>query len=376
MKYTFSITQKCNLRCSYCYIGKREARMTLPVAQRAIEFAFKNTPPEEKIDIGFFGGEPLLEFGLIKDITGMIEDHPSFDMERVELTVVTNGTIFSDEIAEFMNRHNIGLCVSCDGPLHVHDMFRTFPDGSGSSAMVESNIRKASGILPSVLVNAVYHPQTFQHLPQAVAYFSSLGLRQIYLNPDFSALWSEKEADMLPDVYAELARQYTDYYMQGNPHFISPIDSKITVLLRGGYSPLERCRMGEGEFAFTPEGHIYPCERLIGSGGENKHCIGNVYDGLDQKKMCCGKIPTESVNEECITCGFKSYCMNWCGCSNYFSSGRYNTVSPFICASEKASIQTAFNAFQTLEKKLGATFIEHLAGTPSLNSVLEQPCNH
>lgn len=376
MKYTFSITQECNLRCSYCYIDKREATMTLPVAQRAIEFAFKNTPPEEKIDIGFFGGEPLLEFGLIKDITEMIEAHQSFDRERVELTVVTNGTVFSDQIARFLNQHDIGFCVSYDGLPDVHDMFRKFPDGAGSSRMVEGTIKRALETLPSVLVNAVYHPKTFQHLPQTVKYLSSLGLRQIYLNPDFSAPWSKKEAEMLPEVYSQIAEQYVDLYMQGNPRFISLIDSKITVFLRGGYNPLERCRMGEGEFAFTPEGDIYPCERLIGAGGENAHCIGNVFTGLKLNKMACGKIPTESVNKECVSCGFKNYCMNWCGCSNYFSSGRYNQASPFLCASEKAAIQTAFKVFQSIEERLSTAFTEHLAGMPDLNSNLEQRCSH
>lgn len=217
MKYTFSITQQCNLRCGYCYIDKRDGRMTIPVAQRAIEFAFKNTPPEEKIDIGFFGGEPLLEFGLIQDITGMIEAHPSFDRERVELTVVTNGTVFSNQIANFLNQHNIGFCVSYDGLPQVHDSFRTFADGKGSALIVEHTIQKAVEALPCVLVNTVYHPKSFLLLPQAVQHLSSMGLRQIYLNPDFTAPWSKTEADLLLKVYAEIADLYVAFYLQGNP---------------------------------------------------------------------------------------------------------------------------------------------------------------
>ncbi|MFN3396438.1 MAG: radical SAM protein [Thermodesulfovibrionales bacterium] len=330
MKYTLCITQQCNMRCNYCYIGKKTSVMSHQVAEQIIDFIFKNTPPEEKIDIGFFGGEPFLEFGLIKAITEMIEGHPSFNKNQVELTVVTNGTIFSDEIADFLNEHNIGFCISCDGPPFVQDMFRCFPDGRGSSGVVEKTIRRAIEVLPSVLVNTVYHPKTFRYLPQAVEYLSSLGVQQIYLNPDFSAPWSKKEADLLPEVYGQIAEKYINYYLLQRPRFISLIDSKITVILRGGYKPLERCRMGRGEFAFAPSGNIYPCERIIGSDAGDR-CIVNINDGLNLERMSCKMTPKQDINTECLSCGLKDYCMNWCGCSNYFSSGYYNRVSPFLC---------------------------------------------
>lgn len=341
--------------------------MSLPIAEKVVDFIFKNTPPAEKIRIGYFGGEPLLAFELIEDITDIIENHTSFDRERVELDVVSNGTIFSDEIAEFLNKHNIGLGISCDGPSYVQDMFRNFPDGKGSSNLVENTVKQANEIIPCLQVNAVYHPQTFQYLPLVVDYFSSLGLTHIYLNPDFSANWSKSEADLLPSIFNQIANRYINYYRRGNPHFISLIDSKIIVILRGGYQPLERCRMGKGEFAFTPSGNIYPCERLIGSDNGNGHCIGNIDEGLDINRMACKIIPNKEINTECLSCSLKAYCMNWCGCSNYFSSGYYNRVGSFLCASERAAIETAFDVFQILEKELGPTFIDHVTGMPVIN---------
>lgn len=367
MKYTLCITQQCNMDCKYCYIGKKQARMSLAVAKKIIDFIFKTTPLEEKIDIGFFGGEPLIEFELIKTITEVIEDHPDFNGNRVELAVVTNGTIFSDEIADFTNGHKIAFVISCDGPPFVQNLFRRFPNGRGTSSTVEKTIRNAIEAFSLVPVNAVYHPQTFRYLPQTVEYFSSLGIRQIYLSPDFSACWTKEDADLLSEVYGQVAEQYIRYYLMQNPHFVSLIDGKITVILRGGYDPLERCRMGKGEFAFTPDGGIYPCERLIGS-GENEHCIGNINDGLQTERKSCNIAHGASINTECLSCGIKDYCMNWCGCSNYFSSGYYNRVGPFICASEKAAIQTSFHVFQVLDKAIGATFADHLGGFPIANS--------
>lgn len=368
MKYTLLLTQECNLRCTYCYIGKKPEKMTLETAERAIDFIFKHQLPNEEINIGFFGGEPMLEFELLKDITMLIEMHPSYDSSRVIFSVVTNGTIYSGEIATFLKEHRIGLVFSCDGSPEVQDTFRRFPDGKKTSAIVEANIRRALKDFGQLPVNSVYHPTTLNQLPETVSYLSNLGIRQIYLSPDFSADWKKEDIEAVPEIYSQIAQQYIDHYLEKDPHFISLIDSKLTVILRGGYKPQERCRMGKGEMAFTPAGNIYPCERLIGN-GENGHCIGDLIEGLKIEKMLCHKASDSEINHECTECSVKEYCMNWCGCSNFHSTGYYNRVSEFLCASEKAALNVSLRTFERLEKELGLAFTEHLAGKPILNSM-------
>jgi len=333
------------------------------VAERAIDFAFRRTPASEPIEIGFFGGEPLLALPLIRRITGRIEDHPAFDRERVPLTVVSNGTVFTDEVAAFLAEHEIILGISCDGPPDVHDRHRVFANGRGSGRRVESTIRRAVEAFPRLMVNAVYGPDSLADLPRTVEYFSSLGVRRIYLTPDFSAPWTEGDAATLDAVYGAVANLYRGYYLRGDPHFISPIDGKVAVILRGGYQPLERCHMGHGEFAFTPAGDVYPCERLVGDGG-TEHRIGNVFDGLDVSRMLCHRAPGGDLRPECAACGLRDHCMHWCGCSNYFSSGRYNRVGAFLCASEQASIRAAFGAFRALDAA-GIPLVDHLGGLSS-----------
>ncbi|MZP31040.1 radical SAM protein [Heliobacterium undosum] len=370
MKYTLLVTQECNLRCPYCYIQKRPISMSLDVAQKIVDFMYTNTPPGEKMDIGFFGGEPLLAFERIQEITALIESHRSYRDYSIELSIVSNGTVFSDAIADFINRHNISFCISCDGPGDLHNMSRSFPNGEAASAIVEATIKQARKTLPVVLVNAVYGPQTFRALPRTVEYFRSLGLKRIFLNPDFSAPWTQADTDDIAAVYEQISAIYIDSYRKGRPLYISLIDGKIAIILRGGYQPEERCHMGRKEFAFTPDGYIFPCERLVGDGAaDNRHCIGHVERGLQLDKLNCNVYPSEAINKSCITCGLRDYCMNWCGCSNYQSSGYYNRVGPFTCASEKAAITVALNAYQMLERQLGATFFEHLAGKPSMNAI-------
>lgn len=368
MKYTLFLTQRCNLACSYCYVGKTSARMAMKVAEQAIRFAFQKTPPSENIDIGFFGGEPLLEFPLLAEITEQIESDEQYNPERVKLGTVTNGTLLTEEMLRFFQLHHIALTISCDGPPEIQDISRRFIDGTASSALVERAIRMAVSILGRVPVNAVYRPETVANLPQTVDYFSSLGVRQIYLNPDFSARWTEADIENMIAAYLQLAEQYMQYYREGRPHFISIFDSKITVMLRGGYQPLEKCRMGEGEFAFTPAGRVYPCERLAASDPE-LHAVGAVNGLVQIGPLRNHFAPGTPLNTPCLTCGIRDYCVNWCGCSNYFMTGHYNRVSPFLCASERTLIAGAFNIFQTLEAELGPTFVEHLGGQGLVPSV-------
>ncbi|MBM7867707.1 uncharacterized protein JOC69_002613 [Heliobacterium gestii] len=343
--------------------------MTIEVAEKIIDFIYGNTPTGEKIDIGFFGGEPLLAFERIQEVTALIESHRSYRDYPIELSIVSNGTIFSDAIAAFLNDHDISFCISCDGPGKLQNLARSFHSGDATSAIVEATIEQAREKLPILLVNAVYGPQTFRALPHTVEYFRSLGLKRIFLNPDFSAPWTQVDANDIASVYEQIAAIYIDSYRKGSPLYISLIDGKIATILRGGYQREERCQMGIKEFAFTPEGNIFPCERLVGDGAaDNGHCIGHIDRGLLLNKMTCHVHPAEAINRTCNTCGLRDYCMNWCGCSNYQSSGYYNKVGPFTCASEKAAITVAINAYQLLEQELGATFFEHLAGIPSMNA--------
>lgn len=369
MKYTLVITQKCNLACDYCYVGHKNSVMALLTAKKIVDFIFKSTPKKEKIDIGFFGGEPLLEFDLIKEITAIIQKHKNFDPNRAILSVVTNGTVFSKEIKDFFAEKNVGLGISCDGPPFMQDAFRRFPDGRGSSEIVERNIRKALKFFPFMPVNAVYSPENVQFLPDVVGYLTSMGVKNIYLNHNISAQWTKKEADMLPQIYDVIGKMYLDFYRQQKPRHISLIDNKIVVILRGGYKPLERCRMGTGDFAFAPSGNIYPCERLVGSDDGKAHCIGNINDGFSLKKTCVND-SNVATNSECQSCSLRQYCMNWCGCSNYFSTRNYDVVGPFLCASEKAAIHSAFQVIKNAEEE-GLNFSDHLTGTPLMSIIGE-----
>lgn len=370
MKHTIFLTQRCNLACRYCYIQKHDKTLLLDNADEIIDFIFRHTPEGEKVDIGFFGGEPLLEFDLLTKITEKIINHPSYCKNRVILSAVSNGTLFSNEIAAFFKEYSIGIGISCDGPPSIQNKTRPFKGGKSSSQIVEQNVIHALQWFPLMPVNAVYSADTLQFLPETVDYLSSLGVRNIYLNQDISSKWSEHDAESLADIYAQIGRKYLDFYLQGRPHYISLIDSKIAVVLRGGYKPKEKCSMGKGELAYATSGNIYPCERLVEGDDGGIHCLGNVKNDTVLPVKCAAGTVGSIQNTECKTCSLKEYCMNWCGCTNYFATGSYNMVNHFICASEKAAIQAALMVIEEAGNN-DISFSEHLAGTPLMSIIAE-----
>jgi len=367
MKCTLAITMRCNLSCDYCYIDKQASIMTLSTAKRAIDFIFEGASEEEKIEIGFFGGEPLLEFELIRDITDVIQNHPSFRPDQTTVSVTSNGTIYPEEIEEFLLDRKLVLCISCDGPPHIQNKYRHFPDRSGSSAMVERNLKQALEVFPLIPVNAVYSPENISSLPLVLDYLCDLGVRNIYLNPNISARWTKEQVNILPNIFEIIGQKYMDFYLRKEPKFINLIDSKVTVILRGGYQPSEKCHIGKGEFAFAPSGNIYPCEKLIGSDDGITHCLGNINNRHYLSEQCHIK-SSEATNAECQTCSLKDYCIHWCACMNYFGSGKYNIVSPFICASEKAALNLAFQIIKGMGND-HLFYLNHVAGTPLLDGI-------
>ena len=365
VEFTIFLTQRCNLACKYCYIEKKPETLSQDMAKKIVDFIFAKSPQDATIDIGFFGGEPLLEFNLMQVLTKMIVNHSGYDANRVVMRVVSNGTIFTKEIADFLQENNIGLGLSFDGLPVLQDKNRPFIDGTGSSAVVEKNLCMALEWFPLMPVNAVFNNETFQHLTEIVDYLSNLGVKNIHLNPDVSSSWSSADCKALEAIYSKLGKRYLQYYLDNDPHYISLIDSKITVLLRGGYRDDEKCSMGKGELAFAPSGNIYPCERLVGADTGKYHCIGHVED-MDFRPFDCRKTSTIRQKSTCDDCSLEQYCMHWCGCTNFFATGDYNQMNYFLCYSEKAAIKAALEVIATTTDE-GINFPNHLQGTPLLS---------
>ena len=351
MRVSLSLTQQCNLACRYCYASPSvDTVMTVETAKKIIDFALSLSSEKEKLDFSFFGGEPLLKFDLIKEITPYIQNRAKEEKKDFEISITTNGTILHREILDFLQEKNIHLCFSIDGPPDVHNQNRKYKNGRGSLEVIIKNLHTALANLNSVQVNAVYGPDTLTALPSSVEFLYELGARVIHLNLNINSPWESSDLARFPEVYNQIGEYYIQRYKSNQEVAINLIDSKIILFLGGGYTSEDLCSMGEREWGFARSGNIYPCERFIGGDINAAFCLGNINSGLDVKRQAAVVSQRGNTNRECQKCNLNQYCMNWCGCTNYYMTGQTNHVSPTLCASERAVIKTAEQVLQRINR--------------------------
>jgi uncharacterized protein len=261
---------------------------------------------------------------------------------------------------DYFRAQKIDLCISIDGPAQVHNLNRVHRNGQGSFAEVVRNLRMAMNCLDAVQVNAVYGPETITSLPESVVFFTELGVPVIHLNPDILASWSENMFPKLAESYMQIANHYIQCYHRGQEIAVNLIDSKLILFLKKGYSIHDMCGMGETEWGFAPSGNIYPCERFIGEDDDLSFCLGNIHTGLDLTRRCSLLQRRGNHDEACRICNLKKYCMNWCGCTNYYLTGKTDSAGPVMCAIEKAAIEAAEHVLVTLSELDNELFIDHL----------------
>jgi uncharacterized protein len=315
--------------------------MSLSTAHKIVDFAMGVTPPGQVTEFSFFGGEPLLRFDLMQKIADYIHRAERSTGRTVSLGVTSNGTLLTETILDFLIEQDVELCVSIDGPAHVHNLNRCYKDGRGSFDEVLRNLCLAIERLRTLQVNAVYGPDTIDFLLETVSFFDRLGVSTVNLNPDICAFWPEDTYPKLRDMYSQVAKYYTQRYRCGEEIAVNLIDSKIVLFLKRGYQDADKCGMGETEWGFAPSGNIYPCERLIGEDRDFSLCLGNVHTKLDPVRRCSLLKGRGNRNEQCKICDLQKYCMNWCGCTNYYMTGHTDLAGPMLCESEKAAIQAA-----------------------------------
>lgn len=333
--------------------------MSFVTAQKIVDFAMNITPTNQKIEFSFFGGEPLLCFDLMKEIIEYIRGKERELRRPVRFGVTSNGILLTQSILDFFEEEDVDLCISIDGPAPVHNLNRCYKGGHGSFKEVVRNLRLAIKQLGTLQVNAVYGPKTIDSLMESISFFTQLGVSVIHLNPDIRASWKEDTFPKIRETYMQIASYYIQSYQQGQEIAINLIDGKIIVFLKGGYDVADRCGMGETEWGFAPSGNIYPCERLIGEDSDSLLCLGNVHTGLDSVRRCSLLKQRGNRNEECKACDLQKYCMNWCGCTNYFMTGHTDLAGSMLCENEKSAIQAAKHALVTLSEKDNELFIDH-----------------
>lgn len=141
------IAHDCNLACKYCFAEEgeyhgRRALMSAEVGKKALDFLVANSGKRRNLEVDFFGGEPLMNFDVVKEI---VEYGRQLEKEHDKLfrfTMTTNGVLLNDEVQEFVNKECGNVVLSVDGRKEVHDMMRPFRNGQGSYDLIMPKFKK------------------------------------------------------------------------------------------------------------------------------------------------------------------------------------------------------------------------------------------
>ncbi len=349
MDVTLCLTHACNLRCEYCYAGRKFARrMSWDTARRAVDFAFAHTVEQARAcgrvpecQLGFFGGEPLLEWELLQRVAIHARDESLRLGVGLKQTVTTNMTLLDERRAEWLREQRFHVGLSLDGNAAMHDTLRRTAAGGPSHEACARALRFFRGPDSNGEVIVVLDPRNIGHLADSVAWLIGEDMRRISLNPNFATDWDRAALDRWRVAYERVGDLWRESFRHGRPVALNVFDGKIRARINGGYRPCDRCTFGENEIAVSAAGFFYPCERLVGDDSNAELRIGHIDEGFyprERRRILAARGNTVA---ECRDCPVRDRCMNWCGCVNYASTGFINRVPGVVCHHERMAIAVA-----------------------------------
>ena len=343
MRLTLFLDHDCNLRCRYCYNGRKfEAPMPLATARRAIDMALGDGRPLRQL--GFFGGEPLLRRDLIEAILPYVRERTAGQAEAPKFVVTTNGSLLDEVMVAWLQAEGFYVGLSIDGIPEVHDAQRVYADGSGSYAAVAAGLRRVlEADLPLRTVSVV-GPVSATQMGASFAHLLELGVRELSFNLDYEGHWDEAARARFERGLADLEARYVAAYRRGVAFRFNLLDRSIVTHVKGGYEDCDRCDFGCEEIAVSPSGKLYPCDRLIGEDDRDEVVIGTVAEGVDRERRDALIRSKNAVLDECRDCALLGRCMHWCGCVNYAMTGDVGGVSGLLCWFERRLVEAADRA--------------------------------
>lgn len=345
MNLVLSLTERCNLRCSYCYYKvsheSRSLTMQNDIMEAAILLAFERTLSlgQNYLNITFFGGEPLLCMGLIHKgvefAKALAQGHDKF---RLRFAVNTNATLLNDSIIEYLKRENFRVYVSLDGPETHHDICRKMKNGGGSFKLIEPHIPALREL--DTIVFSVVTRENMHSLSESVRWIQAQGFKSMTTALDFDGKWTGDEFDVLAREYTELASFWMELKRNKVSFYLGTIQDKLKLRLTGIRLRSRSCKVAEGVFACAANGNLFPCTRFITSKSDAPYIMGNVFE--EPAKIFDGVVARDVRDffnrdkEECEGCAIRFRChAHECACTSFYSTGSIHGVSAEVCTHER-----------------------------------------
>lgn len=343
------IAHDCNLACRYCFAEEgeyhgRRALMSFETGKAALDFLIANSGSRRNLEVDFFGGEPLMNWQVVKDLVAYGREQEKIHDKNFRFTLTTNGVLLNDEIMEFANKEMANVVLSIDGRKEVHNFMRPFRKGDGSYDLIVPKFQKFA---ESRHQDKYYVRGTFTHhnldFSNDVLHLADLGFKQISVEPvvaepteDYAL--QEEDLPKLFEEYDKLAAEMVRRKKEGNDfnffHFMIDLEGGPCVAKR-----LSGCGSGTEYLAVTPWGDLYPCHQFVGN---EKFLMGNVKDGVTRTDIrdefkCCNVY----AKEKCRNCFAKFYCSGGCAANSYNFHGDIKNAYDLGCELQKKRIECA-----------------------------------
>lgn len=307
------LTEDCNLRCSYCFVAKKRKSMTAETADRLVDFLFDShlCGDEPNLQINFFGGEPFLELDRMEQIIDRADRLAAARGRRVWFSATTNGTLYSERIAEVIRRSGMALLVSLDGGPDVTQEDRPFVSGRSSHLQVVKNL---PGLLEAtsgrLMARTTFHPGSL-NLVERCCYVLQQGIGSLNLYPVIDADWEPCEAELETE-YQELASWFLACCDEG---IAPPLEATWRLVQawhqahHGLSRPHRPCPVGASLMAVDTQGNILPCQRFLYRPQDR---LGSVYEPALQERSKYLSLHSSQMGPDCDSCFARPICGGGC----------------------------------------------------------------
>ena len=343
------IAHDCNLACRYCFAGEGEYKgdrslMSLEVGKKALDFLVANSGNRRNLEVDFFGGEPLMNFDVVKELVAYGRELEKTHDKHFRFTLTTNGVLLRDDVIEFANKEMDNIVLSIDGRKEVHDHMRPFKNGKGSYDFILDKFKK---VAESRNQQKYYVRGTFTHynldfvkdvLSLADEGFEQISVEPVVAGPEEPYAIREEDIPQICEGYDELAKEMLKRKKEGRGfnffHYMIDLSGGPCV-----YKRLSGCGSGTEYLAVTPWGDLYPCHQFV---GEEEFCLGNVDDGIVNTEMRdTFKLCNVYAKEECRNCFAKFYCSGGCAANAYHCHQDINKPYEIGCELQRKRVECA-----------------------------------
>ena len=333
------VAHTCNLNCSYCFASQGKyhgdrAVMSFEVGKQALDFLVANSGTRRNLEVDFFGGEPLMNFDVVKQLVAYARSIEKEKGKNFRFTLTTNGMLVDDDVIDFANRECHNVVLSLDGRKEIHDRYRVDYAGRGSWEQIVPKFQK---FVKERGGKGYYMRGTFTHANpdflKDIQTMLDLGFNELSMEPVVSAPGdpaelTQEDLPIVLEQYEKLAELMLERDREGRPftfyHYM--ID------LTGGpciYKRISGCGSGTEYMAVTPWGDLYPCHQFV---GEEKFKLGDIWNGVTNKETQCEFANCNVyARPDCRDCWAKLYCSGGCAANAYHSTGSVTGVYKYGC---------------------------------------------